>query len=234
MVDDASGADATPGEGDAAPMGSSEPPPPPTYPVRLEFEYPASLNRFWAVPVIGFVAKIIVLIPHFVVLSLLGIIVVLSQLVIWAPVLFTGAYPDWGYALVGGYLGWTMRVSSYFYGLTDGYPVFGFRSPALTDGDPGPVRLSLMPAATAARWPAIPLVGLVAKEIILIPHLVILYGLGVAASIVMLIAWAPVLFTGVYPVWARDLLSGYLRWSVRVQGYFVGLTDRYPPFGVEN
>jgi hypothetical protein len=43
-----------------------------------------------------------------------------------------------------------------------------------------------------------------------------------------------VLFGGKYPVWGYSLVGGYLRWSVRVQAFFYGLTDAYPPFTMEN
>jgi hypothetical protein len=46
----------------------------------------------------------------------------------------------------------------------------------------------------------------------------------------MLVAWIPVLTGGTYPKWAYDFATGYLRWSTRVGGYFIGLTDKYPPF----
>jgi hypothetical protein len=39
-----------------------------------------------------------------------------------------------------------------------------------------------------------------------------------------------VLFTGQYPSWAFQLVVGTYLWSTRVYAYFLGLTDRYPPF----
>ena len=74
----------------------------------------------------------------------------------------------------------------------------------------------------------------VLQALLLVPHLVIMYALNVVMSVILLLAWAPVLFTGAYPIWAREMASGYLRWSVRVQAYFYGLTDAYPPFRVDN
>ena len=205
-----------------------------SYPPRLDFDYPTTFNRFWAIPLIGFVARLIILIPHFVVLYLIGIAVSLCQLVLWAPVLFTGRYPAWGYTLIGGYIGWAAEVNAYFYGLTERYPAFNMRSPTAPPAGGEPVLLTLTPAETSTRWMAIPLVGLVVKAILLVPHLLVIYGLAIAVSVAVLIAWAPVLFRGSYPRWARDLVSGYLRWSVRVQGYLFGLADGYPPFRLEN
>jgi hypothetical protein len=67
---------------------------------------------------------VVLLIPHLFVLALLGFAVALTQFFLWVPVLFGGVYPKWGYAFVGGYLRWSLRVMAYFYGLTDRYPPF--------------------------------------------------------------------------------------------------------------
>lgn len=96
----------------------------PLYPVRLEIDIPASNSRFWAIPLIGLLVKLFILIPHYVVLWALGIVVGTLQLVLWIPVLFGGKYPDWGYQLVGGYVRWSALVTAYLFGLTDRYPPF--------------------------------------------------------------------------------------------------------------
>lgn len=94
------------------------------YPVAIDFIIPARHSRFLAIPLVGFLLRHLFLIPHYIVLPLLGILVSLSQLVLWLPVLIGGHYPKWGYALVGGYLRWTTRVLAYSFGLTDAYPPF--------------------------------------------------------------------------------------------------------------
>src|SRR5437588_788540 len=96
------------------------------YPIILNTSRPASVNRLWAVPVLGIFVKWIILIPHFIILYVLGIVVGICQLVIWIPVLFAGAYPGWAYPLVSGYVLWQMRVYGYLLGLTDSYPPFAF------------------------------------------------------------------------------------------------------------
>ncbi|MEJ2738395.1 MAG: DUF4389 domain-containing protein [Dehalococcoidia bacterium] len=63
-----------------------------------------------------------------------------------------------------------------------------------------------------------------------IPQWIVLYFLGIAASIVILIAWFAILITGKYPRWAFFFVSGYVRWYARVRSYYCLLTDRYPPF----
>lgn len=63
-----------------------------------------------------------------------------------------------------------------------------------------------------------------------IPHYICLWGVGIAAEILVSISWRAILFTARYPRWAFDFVSGYPRWNTRVGGYYLLLTDRYPPF----
>ena len=67
-----------------------------------------------------------------------------------------------------------------------------------------------------------------------IPQLVVLWLLGVAAMVVVIIGWFGALFTGRLPVFAADFLTGYLRWLTRVYAYTVLLTDVYPPFTLDD
>jgi len=66
-----------------------------------------------------------------------------------------------------------------------------------------------------------------------IPHWIVLWALGIATSVVVFIAWWAILFTGRYPGWAFHFVAGYVRWNTRVSGYYLLLTDKYPPFSIE-
>ncbi|MCJ7654631.1 MAG: DUF4389 domain-containing protein [Dehalococcoidia bacterium] len=66
-----------------------------------------------------------------------------------------------------------------------------------------------------------------------IPHLIVLWALGIAATVVVFVAWWAILFTGRYPKWAFSFTAGYVRWYTRVNGYYRLLTDKYPPFSIE-
>ena len=71
------------------------------------------------------------------------------------------------------------------------------------------------------------------RVILVIPQWIVLYFIGLAASVVIFIAWWAVIITGKYPGWAFDFVSGYVRWYTRVSGYYCLLTDKYPPFRLE-
>jgi hypothetical protein len=194
------------------------------YPAQVQFDVPPASSRFWAIPLLGILAKFAVLIPHIVCLYLLGLAVGVLQLVLWIPVLFTGRYPEWGTNLVGGTIRWGARVQSYFYGLTDEYPPFGLADSAY------PVRVSFQVPPFSNRLWAVPVVGILIKLVILVPHLIIVYALGAVVGALQLVIWAFVLFGGRYPEWGYELVGGYIRWYVRVVAYLFGLNDQYPPF----
>ncbi len=73
----------------------------------------------------------------------------------------------------------------------------------------------------------------VIKALLLLPHIVVLSILGFVASIAAVIGWIAVLFMGSYPRALFDFQVGILRWNLRVNAYFLSLTDRYPPFRLE-
>jgi len=194
---------------------------PGAYPVALTAVRPPSSSRFWAIPIIGILVKGIILIPHFIILYVLGIVLGIAHLVIWIPVLFMGRYPDWAFGLNAGFVRWYLRMAYYLYGLSDAYPAFSMDAP----GDVFIAR----PESSSRFW-AIPIIGILVKYIILIPHFIVLYALSIAVSACQLVIWIWVLFGGVYPGWAFTLVAGTLVWTARVYSYFLGLTDRYPPF----
>ncbi len=64
----------------------------------------------------------------------------------------------------------------------------------------------------------------------LIPQMIVLYFVQIAAGVILIISWFAILFTGKFPRSLFDFITYYFRWSTRVNGYTYLLTDKYPPF----
>ena len=89
--------------------------------VHLDIAYPdaAELNRI--LPLF----KWLLAIPHYIVLSLLGMVALLVAVISWIAILVTGQQPKWAFEFLEGMMRWTGRVTAYAFLLTtDRYPLF--------------------------------------------------------------------------------------------------------------
>ncbi len=89
--------------------------------MRLDIAYPdaAGLNR--VLPLF----KWLLAIPHYIVLSLLGMVALLVAVLSWIAILVTGQQPKWAFEFLEGMMRWTWRVTAYAFLLTtDRYPPF--------------------------------------------------------------------------------------------------------------
>ena len=66
-----------------------------------------------------------------------------------------------------------------------------------------------------------------------IPHLLALAIVAIAAYFVFVVAWFAILFTGRFPIGMRNFMISFQRWYIRVIGYAGLITDEYPPFSFE-
>jgi hypothetical protein len=133
--------------------------------------------------------------------------------------LFRRKYPRWWFDWNLAIIRFSTRIYAYLMLLRDEYPS--------TDEEQA-VHIDI-PYPNAKedlnRW--LPLV----KWIMAIPHYIVLCFLGIAACVLVIIAWFAILFTGRYPQSLFDFVVGVFRWSLRVEVYALMLTtDRYPPF----
>ena len=95
-----------------------------------------------------------------------------------------------------------------------------------------PVRLEADYPESPSRWRALLGALFLIKGLLLLPHSIVLFFLGIASFIVFYIGYWAVLITGRYPRGMFNFVLGVQRWSYRTSAWFVGLTDRYPPFSL--
>lgn len=93
------------------------------YPVRLHVQQQVEgRNRLTGF----FPVRIIMLIPHFIVLAILGIVVSLATIVAWLGGTVLGGLPGWLHNFIAGYTRWSTRVGVCAGLLVDEYPPFSF------------------------------------------------------------------------------------------------------------
>jgi hypothetical protein len=148
----------------------------------------------------------------------LGLFVVLPPLLM---IVFRQKYPRWWFDWNLAITGFATRVLAYLALLGDEYPS--------TDEEQS-VHIEI-PYPNVSddlnRW--LPLV----KWFLAIPHLIVLWFLGIAAIVIVIVSWFAILFTGRYPKDLFDFVVGVFRWYLRVVAYaFLMTTDRYPPFSL--
>jgi hypothetical protein len=212
------------------------------YPVRVDAALDPSLSRgLWLV-------KWLLLIPHFVVLFFLWVAFLAVSVVAFFAILITARYPRALFDFNVGVLRWTWRVHYYGYGAlgTDRYPPF-----TLADVPDYPAHLEIAYPERLSR-------GLVLVKwwLLAIPQYIVVsilvgggvyagshatsgngwnggWGAGGLVGLLVLIAAIVLLFTARYPKPLYDLVIGMDRWSLRVAAYVGLMTDRYPPFRLD-
>lgn len=190
----------------------------------LKLEKVKNPNRLFAIPLLGILIKVILLIPVFLELIILAIAFFFVWIINSFVVLFTGEYWNTAYTLTLGILRLTAKTQFYFFGLSDLYPGFDFSVKDFT--------LDIAKPEKPNRLFAIPLLGGIVRIIILIPYLIYDSVLQNAASAGVLISFFPVLTKGEYPESTYELARDYTRVNLAASCYMAGLSDSYPSFWI--
>jgi hypothetical protein len=108
------------------------------------------------------------------------------------------------------------------------YPPFAFEMTPTDSGEDPRVRVEFQPQLVDRNRLT---VGF--RIILVIPHVIALFVLGIVATVMTVIALFVVLITGRWPEGMRAFVLNVMRWYLRVQTYYLLLTDEYPPFELE-
>jgi len=154
--------------------------------------------------------------------GVLGVAAGVMAIISWFAIVFTGKQPRGLWDFTNFFMRWRANAVAYMALLRDEYPPFG-------PGDGSyPVSFSVAGfPETRDRWS----VGL--RLIYAIPQFIVLFFLGIAWAITVIIAWFAILFTGRYPEGLYTFGVGYMRWSLRVEAYLLLMRDEYPPFSLD-
>ena len=183
------------------------------YPVAFDVAYPESPNR-WLILVRWLLA-----LPHYLVLSLLGILASLVWVVSFFTILIARGYPDALYRFMVGVSRWSVNVTAYVLFL-DRYPPFSMEEGAYEG------------VTFAVERPDFNRWLVLVKWLLVIPHAIVLGVLAVIAQVAVVPLALGVLVLGRYPRPLFDFLVGVGRWNARVNAYMTFLVDRYPPFSL--
>jgi hypothetical protein len=197
------------------PMNSS-------YPATLTFDPPEKVAN-WR-PLLNWLLAI----PHFIILYGLRILAEVVSIISWFVILFTGELPESFANVQAMYLRYEIRAYTYALFMREEYPPFAFAMSPTDTGEEPRLRVDFRPQLADRNRLT---VGF--RIILVIPHLFVLAVLEIVAWVVAVIAFFVVLFTGHWPEGMRSLVLNVTRWYLRVQTYFLLLTDEYPPFALE-
>ena len=96
-----------------------------------------------------------------------------------------------------------------------------------------PLRLEVDIPESPSRLMALLGIFLIVKMLLLLPHIVIMYFLAIAQVIILWLGYWVVLFTGSYSEGLFNFTVGVSRWQMRMNAWYYGWTDRYPPFSLD-
>jgi hypothetical protein len=194
---------------------------PGSYPATLTYDPPEKIAN-WR-PLVHWLLAI----PHLLVLSALRSVAEVAAVISWFSILFTGRLPAGIANLQAMYLRYQARTVTYAGFLREEYPPFDYTTASPDPGDDPRVRVDLRPELENRNRVT---VGF--RLILVIPQLIVLFVLALAALIVFVIGFFAVLFTGRWPEGLRMFVINVFQYGLRVEAYLFLVVDGYPPFAL--
>ncbi len=160
--------------------------------------------------------RILLAIPHFIVVTLWSIAAFLAVIVAWFVGLFTGRVPDGLNDFIAAFVRYSTRVTAYVYLLADPWPPFS--------GSQGgyPIDVRIDPPQPQSR------LTIAFRVILAIPALILAQVFRYVNQIVAFLGWFYALATGRMSEGMRNISAWLLRYEVQTYAYVMLLTGRYP------
>jgi hypothetical protein len=193
-----------------------------SYPATFGFDAPEKVAN-WR-PIVNWLLAI----PHLVILYGLRILAQVVGIISWFTILFTGELPESFANIQTMYMRYELRTYTFYLFMCEEYPPFAFGMTAADTGEDPRVRVDFQPQLADRNRLTVAF-----RIILVIPHLIALFVLDIVATVLTIIAFFAVLFTGRWPEGMRAFVLNVMRWYLRVQTYYLLLTDEYPPFELE-
>ena len=159
--------------------------------------------------------RLLLAIPHLVVLALWSVLVVLLAIVGWFAAVATGRLPGGLHAFFVSFLRYATRVTGYLTLLANPYPPFGGGGSYVVD-------VAADSPAVQSRWS----VGF--RIVLAIPALILAYVFRLGLQIVGFLGWFYCLATGRMSPGLQNLGTYCIRYETQTYGYLLLLTSRYP------
>ncbi|RRO14795.1 DUF4389 domain-containing protein [Saccharopolyspora rhizosphaerae] len=171
---------------------------------------PPERHRRWTV-----LLRLLLLVPHFIVLWALGIAAAVVAIIGWFAALVQGRLPEWISAFLVLYVAYHTRVGASAWLLVDRYPPF-------VVGDPQfPVDVDIRPGALN-RW------AVLFRLVLVIPAAIVTTVVSYGFAVLAFFLWLIILVLGRNPRPIFDASAASLRYSMRTNAYFYMLTGAYP------
>jgi hypothetical protein len=164
--------------------------------------------------------RLILAIPHFLWVTLWGVIAILAAIVNWFATLFTRRSPDGLHTFLATFLRYATHVRAYALLVADPFPGFSGAQGSY------PIDLEVDPPQPQSR------LTVFFRIILAIPALFVTNILSNLSQLLAVFSWFIALVTGRVPEGLRNFAVLAMRFETQTYAYLMLLTDRYPSFNV--
>jgi hypothetical protein len=163
--------------------------------------------------------RVVLAVPHYVWLTLWGLLAILAAILNWLCTLIIGRSPQPLHRFLAAYVRYQLHVGAFVFLIGNPFP--GFTGAAGSY----PVELHVERSSSQSRWTVL------FRLLLILPALLLANIYGWLLLTVAFLGWFVALVTGRMPVGLRNAGALSLRYSAQTYGYLLLLTSAYPYSG---